>query len=215
MANPMESWRKNHWSGGRNWGLQSWLASCHHFRREENIRRPHHCEPKYSHCPPSTTTTTGWVITPSCLSLQHRCFEINSISWRTLHLSISFASFCNIAQTGGDPILVQRIAYLEQEVEDSHHVLPPRHIESVKHSSVLLLDRNQNPAGVGFFVSNDTVITANHNLKTMEKMWYKFLSNILAQGGGLCLLRVLWKSVTQIMIWLFCLVLPLTILFLP
>ena len=43
----------------------------------------------------------GKLIIPSRLSLQHRCFEINPISWLTPHLSISFASFCNIAQTGG------------------------------------------------------------------------------------------------------------------
>jgi hypothetical protein len=35
------------------------------------------------------------------LSIQ-RCFEINSISWVTPHLSITLASFCNIAQAGGD-----------------------------------------------------------------------------------------------------------------
>ena len=34
-------------------------------------------------------------------SIQHRCFEFNSISWLTPHLSISFASFCIIAQAGG------------------------------------------------------------------------------------------------------------------
>jgi hypothetical protein len=50
-------------------------------------------------------------------------------------------------------------------VADSHYILPPRYMESVKHSSVLFMDRNKNPAGVGFFVSNDTVITADHNLK--------------------------------------------------
>ena len=43
----------------------------------------------------------GKVIIPSRLSLQHRCFEINPISWLTPHLSITFASFCNIAQAGG------------------------------------------------------------------------------------------------------------------
>ena len=44
----------------------------------------------------------GKLIIPSRLSLQHRCFEINPISWLTPHLTISFASFCNIAQTGGE-----------------------------------------------------------------------------------------------------------------
>ena len=43
----------------------------------------------------------GKLIIPSRLSLQHRCFEINPISLLTPHLTISFASFCNIAQTGG------------------------------------------------------------------------------------------------------------------
>jgi hypothetical protein len=45
--------------------------------------------------PPAGNVT---VIIPSIL---HRCLEINPISWLTPHLTISFASFCNIAQTGG------------------------------------------------------------------------------------------------------------------
>jgi hypothetical protein len=44
----------------------------------------------------------GKVIIPSRLSIQHRCCEINPISWLTPHLTISFASFCNIAQAGGE-----------------------------------------------------------------------------------------------------------------
>ena len=43
----------------------------------------------------------GKLIIPSRLSIQNRCFEINPISWLTPHLTISFASFCNIAQAGG------------------------------------------------------------------------------------------------------------------
>ena len=43
----------------------------------------------------------GEKLSPSCLSVQHRCFEINHITWLTPHLTIIFASFCNIAQAGG------------------------------------------------------------------------------------------------------------------
>ena len=46
----------------------------------------------------------GKVIIPSRLSIQHRCFEINPISWLTPHLTILFASFCNIAQAGGGQV---------------------------------------------------------------------------------------------------------------
>jgi hypothetical protein len=42
------------------------------------------------------------MVLPSPLSIQHRCFQINPISWVTPHLSNTLASFCNIAQAGGD-----------------------------------------------------------------------------------------------------------------
>jgi tetrahydromethanopterin S-methyltransferase subunit B len=60
--------------------------------------------------------------------------------------------------------LLQRLAELEQAVDDSHYILPPRHLEPVKRSSVLILDSRKTPAGVGFFVSSNIVVTANHNL---------------------------------------------------
>jgi Trypsin-like peptidase domain len=62
--------------------------------------------------------------------------------------------------------LNQEVTQLNQEVEDSHYILPPRHLVPVKQSSILLLESDGTPSGVGFFVSPNTVITANHNLKT-------------------------------------------------
>jgi len=77
--------------------------------------------------------------------------------------------------------LEQSNARLEQEVDDSHYTLPPRHVEPVKKSSVLILNDDMTSAGVGFFVSPKIVVTANHNLtsyRNATSINVKVFSNI-------------------------------------
>jgi hypothetical protein len=70
----------------------------------------------------------------------------------------------NNAHAFVDPAMLRRLKELEQEVDDSRYVLPPRYLDPVKRASVLLLHCDGDPCGVGFFVSPNIVVTANHNI---------------------------------------------------
>lgn len=67
-------------------------------------------------------------------------------------------------------LLKQRIEILEQQVDDSHYVLPKRFQSNVRNSSVKICSLNDEPCGVGFFVSENVIVTAAHNLNSYKQV---------------------------------------------
>jgi hypothetical protein len=65
------------------------------------------------------------------------------------------------------------ISVLSQQLEDSRYILPLRYQDNVKWSSVLILNKDKTVAGVGFFITNNRVISVKHNLKSYGKRFSK------------------------------------------
>ena len=81
------------------------------------------------------------------------CFVFNSISWLTPHLTISFASFCNIAQTARP-----RVNTPPSEADKQVFILGEG--PDCTSSQVIVT----NILGTSFAVSSRHVLTAHHNL---------------------------------------------------
>jgi hypothetical protein len=75
----------------------------------------------------------------------------------------------------GDELVIKRLkvleesnAHLEQEVQDMKVILPTRFVENTQKSSVMILNPENEGVGVGFYISENVVITCAHNFPELE-----------------------------------------------
>lgn len=64
----------------------------------------------------------------------------------------------------------KQIAETKRILDDSKYTLPPRYLEKAKYSSVIILNSDDEFSGIGFFVSENIVITVLHNLKSYSRV---------------------------------------------
>lgn len=59
----------------------------------------------------------------------------------------------------------KRLKVVEQELSDSQSIVPFRYMENLKLSSIQILNDDDEPVGVGFFITSRIIVTAFHNIK--------------------------------------------------